>query len=104
MADGRRDQRRTAAGPASTRHDADSGGAGGSAGTHSTTAGTRRGGTGGGWPQRAKVLTRYPSNLKCLCCKHHRLKTFGGWRDQQLADGTGIRLGYPPSNAKSEQV
>jgi Domain of unknown function (DUF222) len=30
------------------------------------------------------------SNLKCLCRQHHRLKTFGGWRDKQLADGTVI--------------
>ncbi|OSC43252.1 HNH endonuclease signature motif containing protein [Mycobacterium decipiens] len=29
-------------------------------------------------------------NLKCLCRQHHLLKTFGGWRDQQLADGTVI--------------
>ncbi|OBG45557.1 HNH nuclease [Mycobacterium alsense] len=29
-------------------------------------------------------------NLKCLCRQHHRLKTFGGWRDKQLADGTVI--------------
>ena len=29
-------------------------------------------------------------NLKCLCRHHHRLKTFGGWRDKQLADGTVI--------------
>lgn len=28
------------------------------------------------------------SNLKCLCRQHHRLKTFGGWQDKQLADGT----------------
>ena len=28
------------------------------------------------------------SNLKCLCRKHHLLKTFGGWRDQQSPDGT----------------
>jgi hypothetical protein len=27
-------------------------------------------------------------NLKCLCRQHHRLKTFGGWRDSQLPDGT----------------
>ncbi|MGH3636340.1 MAG: HNH endonuclease signature motif containing protein, partial [Mycobacterium sp.] len=27
------------------------------------------------------------SNLKCLCRQHHRLKTFGGWRDEQLVDG-----------------
>ncbi|MGH3642609.1 MAG: DUF222 domain-containing protein, partial [Mycobacterium sp.] len=34
------------------------------------------------------------SNLKCLCRKHHLLKTFWagdpGWRDQQLLDGTVI--------------
>ncbi len=30
------------------------------------------------------------SNLKCLCRKHHLLKTFGGWRDTQLPDGTVI--------------
>ncbi len=29
-------------------------------------------------------------NLKCLCRQHHRLKTFGGWQDKQLADGTII--------------
>jgi len=29
-------------------------------------------------------------NLKCLCRQHHRLKTFGGWHDTQLADGTVI--------------
>lgn len=29
-------------------------------------------------------------NLKYLCRQHHRLKTFGGWRDEQLADGTVI--------------
>ncbi|MGV0162707.1 HNH endonuclease signature motif containing protein [Mycobacterium colombiense] len=29
-------------------------------------------------------------NLKCLCRQHHRLKTFGGWRDQQLPDGTVV--------------
>jgi Domain of unknown function (DUF222)/HNH endonuclease len=32
----------------------------------------------------------HPSNLKCLCRKHHLLKTFWGWRDRQLADGTAI--------------
>ena len=51
------------------------------------------------------------SNLKCLCRKHHLLKTFGGWHDQQLPDGTvvwtsphgqtytthpGSRLLFPP--------
>ncbi|QUR68559.1 HNH endonuclease signature motif containing protein [Mycobacterium spongiae] len=34
----------------------------------------------------------HPSNLKCLCRKHHLLKTFwtgpGGWRDRQHPDGT----------------
>ena len=34
----------------------------------------------------------HPSNLKCLCRKHHLLKTFwtgvGGWADQQSPDGT----------------
>ncbi len=30
------------------------------------------------------------SNLKCLCRLHHRLKSFGRWRDTQLADGTVI--------------
>jgi Domain of unknown function (DUF222) len=30
------------------------------------------------------------TNLKCLCRLHHRLKTFGGWRDEQLADGTVV--------------
>jgi Domain of unknown function (DUF222) len=32
----------------------------------------------------------HPSNLKCLCRQHHLLKTFGGWHDQQLPDGTVI--------------
>jgi hypothetical protein len=34
------------------------------------------------------------SNLKCLCRKHHLLKTFWcgriGWRDEQLTDGTVV--------------
>lgn len=31
----------------------------------------------------------HPSNLKCLCRKHHLLKTFwAGWRDEQSPDGT----------------
>jgi hypothetical protein len=29
-------------------------------------------------------------DLKCLCRKHHLLKTFWGWRDEQLRDGTII--------------
>ncbi|OBH90965.1 HNH endonuclease signature motif containing protein [Mycobacterium sp. E2733] len=32
----------------------------------------------------------HPSNLKCLCRQHHLLKTFWGWRDEQLPDGTII--------------
>ena len=32
----------------------------------------------------------HPSNLKCLCRKHHLLKTFRGWRDRQQPDGTVI--------------
>jgi len=38
----------------------------------------------------------HPGNTKCLCRKHHLLKTFwtgpGGWSDQQLADGTVVWL------------
>ena len=30
------------------------------------------------------------SNIKCLCRKHHLLKTFCGWLDRQLPDGTVI--------------
>lgn len=33
----------------------------------------------------------HASNLKCLCRKHHLLKTFwAGWRDEQLPDGTVV--------------
>jgi hypothetical protein len=36
----------------------------------------------------------HPSNLKCLCRKHHLLKTFWGgprgWADRQLPDGTVV--------------
>ncbi|ORB49343.1 HNH endonuclease signature motif containing protein [Mycobacterium persicum] len=32
----------------------------------------------------------HASNLKCLCRQHHLLKTFWGWRDKQLPDGTVI--------------
>jgi hypothetical protein len=33
----------------------------------------------------------HPSNLKCLCRKHHLLKTFWtAWHDEQLPDGTVI--------------
>jgi hypothetical protein len=51
----------------------------------------------------------HPGNLKCLCRKHHLLKTFwvgpGGWSDEQLADGTivwttptGRRKPVPPGS------
>jgi hypothetical protein len=30
------------------------------------------------------------ANLKCLCRKHHLLKTFWGWRDHQHPDGTVV--------------
>jgi hypothetical protein len=30
------------------------------------------------------------SNLKCVCRRHHLLKTFWGWRDRQLPDGTVV--------------
>ena len=32
----------------------------------------------------------HASNLKSLCRLHHLMKTFWGWRDQQLPDGTVI--------------
>jgi hypothetical protein len=32
----------------------------------------------------------HASNLKCLCRLHHLIKTFWGWHDQQLPDGTVI--------------
>ena len=32
----------------------------------------------------------HASNLKCVCRKHHLLKTFWGWQDKQLPDGTVI--------------
>ncbi len=38
------------------------------------------------WPYGATQA----SNLKCLCRDHHILKTFWGWKDQQLPDGTVI--------------
>jgi len=51
----------------------------------------------------------HPGNTKCLCRKHHLLKTFwtgdGGWADQQLSDGsvvwispTGHRYTRPPGS------
>ncbi|BBY67385.1 HNH endonuclease signature motif containing protein [Mycolicibacterium helvum] len=38
------------------------------------------------WPFGAT----HAANLKCLCREHHILKTFWGWKDKQLADGTVI--------------
>ena len=32
----------------------------------------------------------HASNLKCLCRLHHLVKTFWGWQDKQLPDGTVI--------------
>jgi ethanolamine utilization microcompartment shell protein EutS len=51
----------------------------------------------------------HPGNMKCLCRKHHLLKTFWigptGWTDQQLSDGTivwisptGHRYTRPPGS------
>ena len=40
-------------------------------------------------PHSAGGLT-HASNLKCLCRFHHLLKTFWGWSDKQLPDGTVI--------------
>ena len=59
-------------------------------------------------PYTAGGLT-HPGNLKCLCRKHHLLKTFwvgrGGWSDKQLPDGTivwttptGRRKHVPPGS------
>ena len=36
----------------------------------------------------------HPSNNKCYCRTHHLIKTFCGWADQQLPDGT-IKLTSP---------
>lgn len=44
-------------------------------------------------PHAAGGLT-HASNLKCYCRTHHLVKTFWGWREQQLPDGTLI-LGSP---------
>ncbi len=32
----------------------------------------------------------HAGNLKCYCRTHHLMKTFWGWTEQQLADGTLI--------------
>ncbi|MGK2879907.1 MAG: hypothetical protein ACSLE6_03625, partial [Mycobacterium sp.] len=61
------------------------------------------------WPDGST----HPSSLNCKCRRHHLLKTFGGWKDQQLPDGTliwtspagktyttkpGLQLLYPTTN------
>ncbi|MCG5431077.1 HNH endonuclease [Mycobacterium sp. MYCO198283] len=65
----------------------------------------------------------HPSGLKCLCRKHHLLKTFfsgpGGWRDEQHPDGTvvwtaptghtyttvpGARLHFPGWNTRTGEL
>lgn len=40
-------------------------------------------------PHSAGGVTQ-ASNIKCLCVFHHLVKTFWGWRDRQLPDGTVI--------------
>lgn len=40
-------------------------------------------------PHSAGGVT-HASNVKCLCVFHHLVKTFWGWRDRQLPDGTVI--------------
>ncbi|BBX64769.1 hypothetical protein MSAS_39430 [Mycobacterium saskatchewanense] len=43
----------------------------------------------GARPAPEGVVSRLATNLKCLCRKHHLLKTFWtGWRDKQFPDGT----------------
>jgi hypothetical protein len=42
----------------------------------------------------------HASNLKALCRGHHLMKTFWGWRDRQLPDGTGIFGRHIPSRAR----
>jgi hypothetical protein len=42
----------------------------------------------------------HASNLKCLCRFHHLIKTFWGWRDEQLRDGTVMLVGYIPSSIR----
>ncbi len=65
----------------------------------------------------------HPSNLNCKCRRHHLLKTFwtgiGGWKDEQLADGTliwtspsgatyttqpGCRLFFPAWNVTTAEL
>ncbi len=44
----------------------------------------------------AKGGATHASNIKCLCRFHHLLKTFWGWRDKQLPDGTVTHARYLP--------
>ncbi len=43
-----------------------------------------------------------PANLACLCRRHHRAKTFAGWRYRRLPDhprataGSDVRVDQPP--------
>jgi hypothetical protein len=39
---------------------------------------------------RAQGGATHAANLKCYCRLHHLVKTFGGWAEQQLPDGTLI--------------
>ena len=43
----------------------------------------------------AKGGATHASNLKCLCRRHHLIKTFWGWRDQQLPDLSLIHISEP---------
>ena len=36
----------------------------------------------------------HASNIKCYCRIHHLVKTFWGWHDKQLPDGTVIVIRY----------
>jgi Domain of unknown function (DUF222) len=44
----------------------------------------------------AKGGATHASNIECLCRFHHLLKTFWGWRDKQLPDGTVTHARYLP--------
>ncbi|OBI23828.1 hypothetical protein A5711_10020 [Mycobacterium sp. E2238] len=45
----------------------------------------------------------HSSNLKCLCRQHHLLKTFWGWRDEQVGiDGAARFLGCCRATVRRE--
>ncbi len=46
----------------------------------------------------------HASNLKTLCRLHHLMKTFWGWRDQQLADGAVIWTSRPDRRTSRRPV